>query len=79
MIQGDADAYVHSTAIKKWDLCAGNAILNALQGKMTTLDGASIDYSSREMYKNEGGLLATLYNHDMYLEKLKVLKSTKSH
>lgn len=79
VIQGDADAYVHSTAIKKWDLCAGNAILNALQGKMTTLDGASIDYSSREMYKNEGGLLATLYNHDMYLEKLKVLKSTKSH
>ncbi|XP_063599866.1 inositol monophosphatase 3-like isoform X2 [Penaeus indicus] len=79
VIQGDADAYVHSTAIKKWDLCAGNAILNALQGKMTTLDGTSIDYSSREMYKNEGGLLATLYNHDLYLEKLKVLKSTKSH
>ncbi|XP_047486590.1 inositol monophosphatase 3-like isoform X2 [Penaeus chinensis] len=75
VIQGDADAYIHSTAIKKWDLCAGNAILNALQGKMTTLDGTSIDYSSREMYKNEGGLLATLYNHNMYLEVLKAAKS----
>ncbi len=27
---GREDAYIHVTLIKKWDLCAGNAILNAL-------------------------------------------------
>ncbi|XP_076047690.1 inositol monophosphatase 3 [Oratosquilla oratoria] len=75
VIKGDADAYVHVTLIKKWDLCAGNAILNALNGNMTTLDGNPIDYSSRKAYKNEGGLLATLYNHKVYLEKMKGVKN----
>ncbi|XP_042231976.1 inositol monophosphatase 3-like isoform X2 [Homarus americanus] len=54
VIQGDADAYVHVTLIKKWDLCAGNAVLNALHGNMTTLSGQSIDYSSNERKKIEG-------------------------
>ena len=40
---------------------------------MTNLNGELIDYSSREEYKNEGGLLATLYNHVDYLDKLKAL------
>ncbi|KAK7078840.1 Inositol monophosphatase 3 [Halocaridina rubra] len=76
VIQGDADAYVHVTLIKKWDLCAGNAILNALNGKMTNLQGDPIDYGNKEQYKNEGGVLATLYQHDYYLPKLQVLKKS---
>lgn len=71
---GKVDAYIHTTLIKKWDICAGNAILNALGGKMTTLDGMSIDYSSNSNVKNEGGLLATLKNHDFFVEKLKSVK-----
>ena len=71
MINGNADAYVHVTAIKKWDICAGNAILNAVKGKMTTLEGEEIDYSKSDDPKNHMGLLSTLYDHSTYLGALK--------
>lgn len=77
VVKGNQDAYIHTTLIKKWDICAGNAILSALDGKMTTLDGKHIDYSSGDQPKNEGGLLATTFNHDTYLEKLAELKQPK--
>lgn len=76
MIKGNQDAYIHTTLIKKWDICAGNAILNTLNGQMTTLDGKHIDYSSGDQPKNEGGLLATTYNHDMLLNRLQELKNS---
>lgn len=76
VIKGNQDAYIHSTLIKKWDICAGNAILSALDGKMTTLDGKYIDYHRAEDAKNEGGLVATLYDHDLYVEKLQALKQS---
>ncbi|MBN3324821.1 IMPA3 monophosphatase, partial [Atractosteus spatula] len=64
-----ADVYVHVTYIKKWDICAGNAILKALGGHMTTLKGEEIDYAGSEA--NEGGLLASLLvNHKALVEKL---------
>lgn len=74
VIKGKQDAYVHTTLIKKWDICAGNAILSSLDGIMTTLDGKHIDYSTGDQPKNEGGLLATTYDHDSYLSKLEHLK-----
>ncbi|PSN33073.1 putative inositol monophosphatase 3 [Blattella germanica] len=67
---GNVDAYVHITHIKKWDICAGDAIIQALGGKMTTLSNSKIDYSSSENYRNEKGLLATMEKHDWYLQKL---------
>lgn len=76
-MEGKADVYVHSTIIKKWDLCAGNAILDALHGNMTTLEGKNLDYSNRVEYKNEGGVLATLTNHSYYLQKLQTLRKEK--
>jgi 3'-phosphoadenosine 5'-phosphosulfate (PAPS) 3'-phosphatase len=39
VVKGNADAYLHTTKIKKWDLCAANAILSSVDGKMTTLSG----------------------------------------
>ena len=65
-----ADAYIHVTLIKKWDICAGDAILRALGGKMTTLDGEEIDYSDGEKPKNEKGLLAALHNYESFRQKL---------
>lgn len=71
VIKGTQDAYVHTTLIKKWDICAGNAILNALGGQLTTLAGADIDYKGEEgTEKNEGGVLATMHNHKEYVDKL---------
>jgi len=69
LFNGEASIYVHTTLIKKWDICAGNAILEAHGGRMTTLSGADIDYKSGSV-ANEGGLLASRRNHDVYMEKL---------
>ena len=78
MAKGAQDAYVHVTLIKKWDICPGDALLGALGGKMTDLNGKEIDYSGKPAFvKAEGGILATLHNHDAFLEKLKPAMVTK--
>nr|XP_060638743.1 Golgi-resident adenosine 3',5'-bisphosphate 3'-phosphatase [Anolis sagrei ordinatus] len=69
--QENADVYIHVTFIKKWDICAGNAVLRALGGHMTTLAGEEIDYTGS--VANEGGLIASInMNHKALLEKLPV-------
>ncbi|XP_041360007.1 inositol monophosphatase 3-like [Gigantopelta aegis] len=70
VLRGNADAYIHVTQIKKWDICSGNAILSALDGKMTTLEGNYLNYSPRLDVKNDKGLLATIHNHHQFLEHL---------
>ena len=60
-------AYVHTTRIKKWDICAGNAILSAVGGNMTTLKGKRVDYSGAGSAINDDGLIATLVEHAKYL------------
>lgn len=67
---GAADAYIHITNIKKWDICAGNAIINELAGKMTTKNGDLIDYSDNAKVVNENGLVATLRDHEYFINKL---------
>ncbi|KAJ8372998.1 hypothetical protein AAFF_G00272350 [Aldrovandia affinis] len=65
-----ADVYFHITYIKKWDICAGNAILKALGGHMTTLKGEEIDYSGSEA--NNGGVLASIsVDHQSLLAKVR--------
>lgn len=64
-----ADVYIHVTFIKKWDICAGAALLNALGGQMTTLKGEDIDYSGTPL--NKGGLVASVgVDHKALLERL---------
>lgn len=67
---GNIDAYLHTTAIKKWDICAGNAIINSLGGKMTTKFNEFIDYKDQKDVKNERGLIATITNHDLFIGKI---------
>ncbi|XP_035284226.1 inositol monophosphatase 3-like [Anguilla anguilla] len=70
-----ADVYLHITYIKKRDVCAGNAILKALGGHMTTLKGEEIDYRAAEA--NHGGVLASVgRDHRALLAKL---QSADSH
>ncbi|XP_037748511.1 Golgi-resident adenosine 3',5'-bisphosphate 3'-phosphatase isoform X2 [Chelonia mydas] len=67
--QEKADVYIHVTYIKKWDICAGNAVLKALGGHMTTLTGEEISYTGSD--GNEGGLLASInVNHQALVDKL---------
>ncbi|TRY79927.1 hypothetical protein TCAL_07065 [Tigriopus californicus] len=81
VVKGNQDVYVHVTLIKKWDICAGDAILNALGGQLTTLTGEKVDYSGRPAHeKNEGGVVATLHDHAAYvdaLEHVEVVQGSK--
>lgn len=71
-----ADLYLHVTFIKKWDICAGNALLSAVGGHMTTLKGEEIDYSGSE--GNPGGLLASVtVDHQALVERLAPLLAEK--
>lgn len=63
-------AYLHITDIKKWDICAGNAIINALGGQMTTKKGKTLFYSNDSDVVNSEGLIATLNNHKYFIDKL---------
>ncbi len=71
VIKGEADAYIHVTRIKKWDICAGNAIIQSVKGRMTTIKGKSVDYSQGNKPVNDDGLLATLFQHEKLLIDLK--------
>ncbi|KAH8314014.1 hypothetical protein KR067_012819, partial [Drosophila pandora] len=70
VVANNATAYLHTSKIKKWDICAGDAILHALGGTMTTLNDQLIHYGPDESPVNTEGLLATLERHDEYIDKL---------
>lgn len=60
VMEGNATVYLHNTHIKKWDLCAGNAIVNSLGGRMTTLKGDEISYKADSNHVVDDGLLVEL-------------------
>jgi len=70
VVKGTEDVYVHTTLIKKWDICAGDAILRAIGGTQTDLRGDAINYSHNLDPKNEHGLIATMHDHEKYREVL---------
>lgn len=60
LLKGHADVYLHKTYIKKWDVCAPNAILKyATEGTMTTLNGGTINYDYESDFVVKGGIFAT--------------------
>eukprot|EP00163_Fabomonas_tropica_P023461 TRINITY_DN40790_c0_g1_i1.p1 TRINITY_DN40790_c0_g1~~TRINITY_DN40790_c0_g1_i1.p1 ORF type:complete len:423 (+),score=29.68 TRINITY_DN40790_c0_g1_i1:224-1492(+) len=76
LLQGAADAYVLPlSATRIWDTCAGDAILRAAHGKVTTAGGDALVYplqvplhpprsheevaAARFQHKNRGGLVAS--------------------
>ncbi|KAK6302546.1 hypothetical protein J4Q44_G00269010 [Coregonus suidteri] len=70
--------YIHVTFIKKWDICAGNALFTALGGHMTTLKGKEMDYSGAAC--NTGSLLASVkVDHQALVEKLPAWDSADKH
>ncbi|XP_043917567.1 3'(2'),5'-bisphosphate nucleotidase 1 [Protopterus annectens] len=67
LIEGKASAYVFaSPGCKKWDTCAPEAILHAVGGKLTDMNGNAYQYHKDVKYMNSAGVLAALRNFDYY-------------
>ncbi len=64
LLEGRADAYVHTSPIMKWDLCAGDAVLRASGGALTGLRGEDVDYADVSSPRVSSGVLAALYGHE---------------
>lgn len=86
VVYGNATNYIHMTNIKKWDICAGNAILNSLDGELTTLKNEPIRYGpDATAHVNTDGVIASLRDHKYYAKKvynimqqIEMIKDTKS-
>ncbi|ETO05422.1 hypothetical protein RFI_31974 [Reticulomyxa filosa] len=71
VLTGQADAYIHVTKIKIWDLCAGHALLRAAGGDVTDKRGNPLLYKSDQPEFNNG-LVAALHRNkiDAIVNKL---------
>ena len=49
----------HSAGCKKWDTCAPEALLTALGGRLTDMQGEDYQYHSTVQHQNSQGVLAT--------------------
>ena len=47
------------TKIRKWDVCAGHALLRAVGGEMTAWDGTPLEYNIGSDDSFFGGVVAT--------------------
>ncbi|XP_046397885.1 putative inositol monophosphatase 3 [Ischnura elegans] len=70
VLSGNAAAYIHITAIKKWDVCAGDALLRSFDGQMTTIGGVQLNYSISSSVVNNDGIVAALQRQDWFREQL---------
>ena len=73
VMEGSADAYVFpSPGTKKWDSCAGDAIVRELGGILTDVNGEFLKYDNWEEYRNKLGLVVTMnaLTHRAILERI---------
>ncbi len=71
VLKGEADAYVHVTKIKSWDVCAADAVVHAAGGRFTDLRGARLRYVKADPLL-KGGIIAAAHpeDHEWYVEQL---------
>ncbi|XP_055943388.1 putative inositol monophosphatase 3 [Argiope bruennichi] len=60
------DGYFHAFDIKKWKICAGDAIIKAAYGRMTTLDDKEIDYGDPNHFLSKRGFKASIEDLDLF-------------
>ena len=71
MVAGNVTTYLHTSYIKKWDICAPNAVILSVGGTMTTLKGKQVDYGSLSpKTEKEGILVAWQSDYDELFDKL---------
>ncbi|KAL3997369.1 Inositol monophosphatase family protein [Acanthocheilonema viteae] len=58
LLNGTGDLYIHMTAIKKWDTCAGDALLRSIGSLMLDFNGDVLNYDPNGDYVLRNGLLA---------------------
>lgn len=64
LVLGSAELYVHSgLGLKKWDVCAPEAILLAAGGRLTDLEGTPIDYAEGRLELRRGLLASNAVLH----------------
>ncbi|RTG84495.1 inositol monophosphatase 3, partial [Schistosoma bovis] len=47
LIKGDADVYIHPSTTRRWDVCAPQAILESVGGRLTGLHGSPLGFGSK--------------------------------
>lgn len=73
LLEGIAHAYIYaSPGCKRWDTCAGEALLNAIGGKMTGIDGREYSYAANVEPMAFRGVIATPNKswHDEYVKRM---------
>lgn len=58
VIRGEASAHLQGPGASRWDTCAGEALLKAAGGLVTTLDGVEYQYKEGACYDNADGSIA---------------------
>ncbi|KAF8787401.1 hypothetical protein HNY73_009002 [Argiope bruennichi] len=66
VIEGRADGYLHVLDVKKWKICADDAIIKAADGKMATLSDKEIDYGDPTRFTHERIFKATIEDLDLF-------------
>ena len=85
VLSGKQDVYMHSTIIKKWDICAGDALLRAAansagsewEGGIRDWHGQEVRYGAHDAVKLSNGLVATR-SAELYSKLQPHLSSIKS-
>lgn len=85
VLTGAQDVYMHSTIIKKWDICAGDALLRAeagsaageWEGGIRDWHGEEVRYGQHDPVKLTNGLVATR-SAELYSKLQPHLSSIKS-
>ncbi|GFX92950.1 hypothetical protein TNCV_914991 [Trichonephila clavipes] len=65
LTEGRADLFMHLYSIKKWKVCAGNALVDALDGQMTTTYEEDVNYGDPSDVTISDGIVASIVDKDI--------------
>uniref|UniRef100_A0A0R3RZS6 inositol-phosphate phosphatase n=1 Tax=Elaeophora elaphi TaxID=1147741 RepID=A0A0R3RZS6_9BILA len=71
LLNGTGELYMHMTAIKKWDTCAGDALLRSVGGSMLDFNGDLLNYDPNDDYVLRNGLIAAAQYPFTYFQQLR--------